>query len=277
MNEQSTTATAALNELLRIMACLRHPSLGCPWDLQQSFATIAPHTLEETYEVLDCIERGDLQHLPEELGDLLFQVVFYARLGEEAGLFDFNAIAQLISGKLLRRHPHVFPRATLDSFGAEPTLDANGVSQQWEAIKADERRAAQDDHSILADVPLALGALLRAAKLQKRASRHGLDWPDAAQVMHKLDEELSELKAALARGAQAEIAEEFGDLLFSVVNLGRHLHCEAESALRAANRKFERRVRAVEALCAAAGKNMRDCGAAELDEWWRQVKREQEQ
>jgi ATP diphosphatase len=266
----------AMAELLRIMACLRHPTLGCPWDLQQSFATIAPHTLEETYEVLDTIERGDLDHLPEELGDHLFQVVFYARLGEEQGSFDFDAIARGISTKLLRRHPHVFPDATLDSFGAKPELDADGVSRQWEAIKADERQAAQRDTSILADVPNALTALLRAAKLQQRASRHGLDWPDAVEVMAKLDEEVMELKDVLADGARAAVVAEFGDLLFTVVNLGRHLGLDAETELRAANRKFERRVRAMEALCAAENRIMKDCDAAELDVFWQRVKRAEE-
>jgi ATP diphosphatase len=266
----------AMAELLRIMACLRHPTLGCPWDLQQSFATIAPHTLEETYEVLDTIERGDLDHLPEELGDLLFQVVFYARLGEEQGRFDFDAIARGIATKLLRRHPHVFPDAMLDSFGTRPELDADGVSRQWEEIKADERQATKSDTSILADVPLALTALQRATKLQKRASRHGLDWPNAADVMTKLDEEVVELKDALVNGARAQAAAEFGDLLFTVVNLGRHLGLDAEAELRAANRKFEQRVRAVEALCAAENRNMKDCDAAELDAYWQRVKRAEE-
>ncbi|MDR0780720.1 MAG: nucleoside triphosphate pyrophosphohydrolase, partial [Pseudomonadales bacterium] len=239
--------------------------------------SIAPHTLEETYEVLDAIERGDFTHLREELGDLLFQVVFYARLGEEAGTFDFEAIARGIGTKLLRRHPHVFPSATLESFGATPTLDAAGVNQQWEAIKADEREtqqraAMQRDASLLADVPLTLTALLRAAKLQKRASRHGLDWPNAHEVMAKLEEEVAELKSALAEGARDSITEEFGDLLFTVVNLGRHLGLEAESVLRAANRKFERRVRAVEALCAADARTLQACSAAELEAYWQRVK-----
>jgi ATP diphosphatase len=260
-------------ELLRIMACLRDPALGCPWDLQQSFATIAPHTLEETCEVLDTIERGDLKHLPEELGDLLFQVVFYARLGEEMGEFDFDTIARGISTKLLRRHPHVFPNASLNSFGTKGVLDADGVSVQWEAIKADERQSAERDASILADVPLTLTALLRAAKLQKRASRHCLDWSSATEVTDKLDEELAELKDALADGAREHVAEEFGDLLFTMVNLGRHLGLEAETELRAANRKFERRVRAVEALCADESRTMKDCTVAELDAYWQRVKR----
>jgi MazG family protein len=266
-----TNRSAAMEELLRIMDCLRHPTLGCPWDLQQSFATIAPHTLEETYEVLDTIERGDFDHLPEELGDLLFQVVFYARLGKEAGKFDFDTIARLISDKLLRRHPHVFPEATLASFGRKPEIDAEGVSKQWEDIKAGERQAKRDP-SILADIPLALSALLRATKLQKRVSRHGLDWSQAEEVIGKLEEELSELKAAMAQNAQEEMAEEFGDLLFTVVNLGRHLNIDAEAALRAANRKFERRVRALEALCAADGKQLQDCDAAALDAYWQRVK-----
>lgn len=261
-----------LRDLLRLMACLRDPQAGCPWDLQQDFASIAPHTVEEVYEVVDAIERGDLEHLPEELGDLLFQVVFYARLGEEAGLFDFDAIAERILTKLLHRHPHVFPDATLESFGRLGALAAGDVGHQWEAIKAAERQAREQDTSILADVPLALTALLRAAKLQKRAARHGFDWANADGVLEKLQEEAQELQQARAIEDSAAVAEEYGDLLFTVVNLGRHLGVDAETALRGANRKFERRVRAMEALLQAQGKGFGEMNAQQLDACWRQVK-----
>lgn len=261
-----------LRDLLRLMACLRDPQAGCPWDLQQDFASIAPHTVEEVYEVMDAIERGDLEHLPEELGDLLFQVVFYARLGEEAGLFDFDAIAGRILTKLLHRHPHVFPDATLESFGRPGALAAGDVGYQWEAIKAAERQAREQDTSILADVPLALTALLRAAKLQKRAARHGFDWDNADGVLEKLQEETLELQQARATEDSTAVAEEYGDLLFTVVNLGRHLGVDAETALRGANRKFERRVRAMEALLQTQGKVLGEMNAQQLDACWRQVK-----
>jgi len=269
---QDKAQDGKLRELLRLMACLRDPQGGCPWDLQQNFASIAPHTVEEVYEVIDAIERNDLEHLPEELGDLLFQVVFYARLGEEAGLFDFETIAGRIVDKLLQRHPHVFPDATLASFGRRGALAAEDVGSQWEAIKAAEREARQQDASILADVPLALTALLRAAKLQKRAARQGFDWPDADGVLDKLQEETQELQQARAAENSADVAEEYGDLLFTVVNLGRHLGVEAETALRAANRKFERRVRAMETLLQMQGLTLGELDAQQLDACWRQVK-----
>ncbi len=229
---------AAVTQLLRIMERLRDPQRGCPWDLQQGFASIAPHTLEEVYEVIDAIETGDMEQVRGELGDLLFQVVFYAQLGREQGLFDFNAIAAGIGAKLLHRHPHVFPGGTLDGATAEPAISADQVLLNWEAIKAEERAARQGSKpaSVLADVPLALTALLRAAKLQKRAAGQGFDWRNSEGPFAKIDEEVAELKQALGAADQAAVEEEFGDLLFTLVNLSRHLGVNPETALRAANR-----------------------------------------
>lgn len=265
---------AALKRLLLIMQRLRDPQRGCPWDLKQDFASIAPHTLEEVYEVIDAIETGDMQQVRDELGDLLFQVVFYAQLGREQGLFDFDAIATGIGTKLLQRHPHVFPGASLDGASPAPDISADQVVQNWEAIKAEERRRRQAGRpvSVLDDVPLALTALLRAAKLQKRAAGQGFDWRDPDGVFAKVDEELAELREARARADQAAVEEEFGDLLFTLVNLARHLDVNAESALRAASRKFEQRFRAMEQQLAGEGRDMRQLSDAELDEYWNKVK-----
>jgi ATP diphosphatase len=264
----------AVKQLLRIMARLRDPERGCPWDLQQTFATIAPHTLEETYEVIDAIETGDMEQVRGELGDLLFQVVFYAQLGREQQLFDFNDIAAGIGAKLLHRHPHVFPAGTLDDTGPAPGISADQVVQNWEAIKAEERKGRQGDKpgSVLDDVPLALTALLRAAKLQKRAAGQGFDWRDSSGVFAKVDEELAELREALKASDKAAVEEEFGDLLFTLVNLSRHLDLNPETALREANRKFEKRFRAMEQLLQADGRNMRQLSESDLDEYWNKVK-----
>jgi ATP diphosphatase len=265
---------AAVTHLLRIMERLRDPQRGCPWDLQQSFASIAPHTLEEVYEVIDAIETGDMEQVRGELGDLLFQVVFYAQLGREQGLFDFNAIAAGIGAKLLHRHPHVFPGGTLDGTTAEPGISADQVILNWEAIKAEERAARQGSKpaSVMADVPLALTALLRAAKLQKRAAGQGFDWRNSDGPFAKIDEEVAELKQALAAGDQGAVEDEFGDLLFTLVNLSRHLGVNPETALRAANRKFETRFRAMEEQMRADGRDMNTLSEAELDKYWNKAK-----
>jgi ATP diphosphatase len=265
---------SAVTQLLQIMERLRDPARGCPWDLQQSFASIAPHTLEEVYEVIDAIETGDMHQVQGELGDLLFQVVFYAQLGQEQGLFDFNSIAAGIGAKLLHRHPHVFPGARLEDAGAAPDISADQVVVNWEAIKAEERARKQGGKpaSVLDDVPLALGALLRAAKLQKRAAGQGFDWRDSDGPFAKIDEEVGELKEALAASDQAAVEDEFGDLLFTLVNLSRHLDVNPETALRAANRKFEQRFRAMEALLRAEGRDMKALSEAELDEYWNKAK-----
>jgi ATP diphosphatase len=260
--------------LLRIMQRLRDPERGCPWDLQQTFASIAPHTLEEVYEVIDAIESGDMEQVRGELGDLLFQVVFFAELGKEQGLFDFNAIAAGIGKKLLERHPHVFPGAVLDGQVTAQNITPEQVVQNWELIKAEERQRRQGARpaGALDDVPLALTALLRAAKLQKRAAGQGFDWRNADGPFAKIDEEMAELKAALAEGDKAAVAEEFGDLMFTLVNLSRHLDVNPETALRAANRKFERRFRAMEAQMLADGRHMRELSEAELDAYWNKAK-----
>lgn len=263
----------ALKRLLDIMSALRDPQHGCPWDLQQDFASIAPHTLEEVYEVIDAIEQGTLDHLEAELGDLLFQIVFYAQLGQERGDFDFASIAQGIGSKLLQRHPHVFPDGTLASAGHKPELGADDVSVNWEQLKQIEREQKQQGSaSRLDDVPFALPALMRAAKLQKRAATVGFDWKDRRGVLDKLREELAELEQALDAGDAQGITAEFGDLMFTMVNLSRHLGLNPESALRAANRKFESRFRVVEQLASAENRLLQDLDEAALDAYWLRAK-----
>lgn len=256
-----------VERLRTIMRALRDPSRGCPWDREQTFASIVPHTLEEAYEVADAIESGALDALPGELGDLLFQVVFYCQLGEEGGLFDWDTVVAAIAEKLVERHPHVFADAR--------AADAEAVTERWEAAKAAERRrATPGEASELDDVPLALPALTRARKLQRRAARVGFDWPDAGGAWAKIREELDELAEAAgsATGGEAAIAEECGDLLFAVVNLARHLDCDPEAALRAANAKFERRFRSVESALAERGERAEDAGLDVLDALWDEAK-----
>ena len=226
-----------IKKLLDIMATLRDPQRGCPWDLEQSFATIVPHTLEEAYEVADVIERDALHELPDELGDLLFQVVFYAQLGSEAGLFTFDDVTAAICEKMIRRHPHVF--------AADERGDAAGQLRRWEDIKAAERGAQVA--SALDSVPVGLPALTRAQKIGKKAGRVGFDWPDQTGVARKVAEECDEFVAAAADADPDAMADELGDILFSVVQLGRHSGIDTEQALRAATRKFERRFRRMEA------------------------------
>jgi ATP diphosphatase len=263
----------SLQDLLTLMDCLRDPYNGCPWDLKQDFASIAPHTLEEVYEVIDAIERGDHGHLADELGDLVFQVVFYARLGKEAGLFDFDTIVDVITSKLLRRHPHVFPAATLASFGKVRTDHAEAVTANWEAIKAEERSGKQAGFSsALDDVPQALPAMLRAAKLQKRAANRRFDWPHVDGVFDKLAEEIAELQEARHSNDAAAVQDELGDVMFTMVNLARHLQVEPEQALRQANRKFEQRFRLLEQRIAADGLAMENVDTDQLEQYWQQVK-----
>ena len=266
----------AIAALLELMARLRDPQHGCPWDREQTFATIAPYTIEEAYEVADAVERGGPEALRDELGDLLFQVVFHARMAEEKGWFDFAAVARGIRAKLIRRHPHVFEQPGL-------AADAGQLSRVWEEQKARERAqaargGAEADHSALADVPRALPALTRAAKLGRRAARVGFDWESATQVRDKVLEEVREIEEALADQGRADddgkLAEEVGDLLFAVANWGLHLRIDPEEALRAANAKFERRFRHMEALAAAQGSALQSLDAAQWDALWRQAKRE---
>jgi MazG family protein len=255
---------APLDRLRAIMVRLRDPVTGCPWDVEQTFQTIAPYTLEEAYEVADAIERGDFDELKSELGDLLFQVVFHARMAEEAGLFDFNAVAGAIADKLERRHPHVF---------GDEAAKADAVSQKarWEDIKAAER-SAKAQHGVLDDVPVALPALARAAKLTKRAARVGFDWPSTAEVFAKLDEEVAELKVEIAAGSPERMKDEVGDLLFVVANLARKLGIEPEDALRGSNAKFVRRFAFIEAELAKDGRTPDQSDLTEMDALWNGAK-----
>jgi MazG family protein len=264
--------TTSLAELLRIMARLRDRERGCPWDLEQTFATIAPYTIEEAYEVADAIERNDLVELKDELGDLLFQVVFHARIAEEAGAFAFADVARAICDKMLRRHPHVF--------GSQQVASSAEQTERWEEIKREERAAAAspvgDDEAApggqLDDVPVALPALTRATKLGKRAASVGFDWPDTAGVRAKVDEELAELDAAAAARDDAAVAAEMGDLLLTIANWCRHLKLDPETCLRAANAKFTTRFRAVEHEVARDGRDWQSYDAPELDALWRRAK-----
>ncbi|WP_346836826.1 nucleoside triphosphate pyrophosphohydrolase [Microbulbifer sp. SAOS-129_SWC] len=261
-----------VEDLLHLMARLRDPDGGCPWDLKQTFATIVPSTIEEAYEVAEAIEAEDFEHLHEELGDLLFQVIFYAQLGSEQQRFDFARIVDTLVRKLLRRHPHVFPSGELRGDNTAAPIDEAEVKQNWEAIKAAER-GAKGEGGALDGVARGLPALTRAAKLQKRASRVGFDWPEIGGVLDKIEEELAELREALAADDSAAAREELGDLLFSCVNAARHLQVEPEAALRQCNRKFESRFSAVEAALAAEGRTPTDASLAELDQLWERAKR----
>jgi ATP diphosphatase len=302
----TTEARKSISDLLAVMAALRTPGSGCPWDLEQTFRTIAPYTIEEAYEVADAIERGDMGALEEELGDLLLQVVYHARMAEEAGAFAFADVADAITAKMVRRHPHVF--------GSEAERAAGATPGFWERIKAEERagkagggqqrapeqgsaplpaleasearlvvRGEREAPSVLADVPAALPALTRAVKLQNKAARVGFDWPSLGPVLDKLKEELAELEAEVSAarahaGAEPErdrIAEEFGDLLFVAANVARHLQVDPEGALRAANQKFVRRFRRIEELLAAEGRTPRDSTLEEMDRLWDRAKAEE--
>jgi ATP diphosphatase len=256
----------SIDRLRAIMAALRDPARGCPWDKEQTWATIAPHTLEEAYELADAIERGDANHVRDELGDLLFQVVFQARIAEEQGLFDFDAVAAAISDKLERRHPHVFGAATVRS-AAEQT-------RAWEEHKAAERRASGSAAGTLDGVALGLPALTRAAKLGRRAAGVGFDWSRATDVLAKVDEECTELKGALDEGRSCAVVEELGDVLFSLAQFARHAGIDPEAALRSANAKFERRFQRMETWLAEQGRAPRDATPDELETLWAKAKQE---
>jgi len=249
-----------IDRLVGIMAKLRDPRGGCPWDVEQTFATIAPYTIEEAYEVADAIERGDMDDLKSELGDLLFQSVFHARMAEEAGLFDFDDVAAAIADKLERRHPHVFGDETAQA-------DDKAQKARWEDIKAAERKARAQG-GVLDDVPVGLPALTRAAKLTKRAGRVGFDWPSTDEVFDKLAEEVEELRVEIAAGDKAKAREELGDLLFVVANLARKLDVEPEDALRAANAKFVRRFGFIEAELEKDGRSPEQSTLEEMDRLW---------
>ena len=258
-----------MSRLLEIMRRLRDPETGCPWDIEQDFASIAPYTIEEAYEVAAAIERADWAELEGELGDLLLQTVYHTQMGAEAGHFTFESVANAISDKMVTRHPHVFGDESRDKSADQQTTD-------WEKIKAAER-AGKEQRGTLDGVAIGLPALLRAVKLQKRAARVGFDWPETAQVLDKMQEESRELVEAQETLSQAEIEEEFGDLLFVMANLGRHLKVDPEAALRAANAKFTRRFEAIEAALKAKGKTPADSTLEEMDALWDAAKEAEKQ
>lgn len=259
-----------ISRLIEIMAALRDPDTGCPWDQQQTFATIAPYTIEEAYEVADAISRGDLPHLKDELGDLLLQVVYHSRMAEEQGAFAFGDVVDAVTSKMIRRHPHVFGTEAERAAGAAPGF--------WDKVKAAEKNA-DESQSILSDVPVTLPALTRAIKLQNKAAKVGFDWPSLAPVFAKLEEEIGELRAEIEKSGDKPtaddpaIAEEFGDLLFVVANVARHLKIDPETALRAANDKFTRRFRHIEQQLAARGSSPAQSNLAEMDALWDEAKR----
>ena len=256
-----------MEELLEIMARLRDRESGCPWDREQTFASIAPYTIEEAYEVADAINRDDMEDLQDELGDLLFQVVFYSQMAREAGYFDFQDVVESISTKMLRRHPHVF--------GGAPAGDSEELGREWERHKAEERRAKyQDDtRSLMDGVARALPALARAGKLQKRAAKVGFDWPHISGVIEKVHEELGEVLQEMEADSRSErTQEEIGDLLFACANLARHVGVDAESVLRESNEKFERRFRTLEAMLSAQGTNAAEASLEEMDALWERIK-----
>ena len=271
-----SAAARGIDRLIEIMARLRSPDGGCPWDLEQTFATIAPYTIEEAYEVADAIERDALDELPDELGDLLLQVVFHAQMAREAALFEFADVANRIGDKMVRRHPHVF--------GAVEASTPAAVKTNWEDIKAAEKaESGRKPVSVLDDVPTALPALVRAEKLQKRAARVGFDWPDTVDVLDKIEEEIRELRQEMAASESAGsanagpdhvagIGEEIGDLLFALVNLARRLDVDAETALRAANAKFTRRFRFIEQSLANGDRSPKDATLEEMDALWDEAK-----
>ena len=262
------TPSRDIARLIEIMAALRTPGTGCPWDLEQSFDTIAPYTIEEAYEVADAIARGDLDDLRDELGDLLLQVVFHARMAQEQGAFDFDDVVESLTAKLVRRHPHVF--------GEARGLTPKGVEGLWERIKAAERAekvgSASGKETALAGVPVALPALTRALKLQAKAGKVGFDWNDPLAVLAKIREEADEIERELAAGDRATAAAEVGDLLFALVNLARHLDADPEAVLRATNSKFERRFAAIERALADRGKTPQTATLEEMDDLWNQAK-----
>lgn len=265
-----------ISSLLEIMAALRNPETGCPWDVEQDFSSIAPYTIEEAYEVADAIERNDLLDLKDELGDLLLQVVFHARIAEEMNVFGFDDIVEAICHKMIRRHPHVF--------GDETARQAGMAKGMWESIKAEEKadkratRLAEgqppEDHGpgYLDSIAVALPALTRALKLQQKAARVGFDWKEAAPILGKIEEELTELTTAIEGQERAEIAEEFGDLLFSIVNYGRHLGVDPEAALRQTNEKFRKRFHHVEASLSETGSSLEEATLDEMEQLWQDAK-----
>ena len=280
-NDDGLGALTAIDRLIAIMTMLRDKQHGCPWDLEQTIKSLLPYTLEEVYEVADAIENNDLVELEDELGDLLFQVIFYAQIAKEQGAFDFQDIATAISDKLVRRHPHVFPAGDIEQFGIPQDISAQQVVVNWEAIKEIEREekrkkggsaAVEKNESILDDVPRALPAMERARKLQKRAAQVGFDWAEIAPVLNKLKEEIAEFEEALASGDHERMSDELGDVLFATINLARHSKIEPEVALRSTNRRFELRFKWIEVALSKQGKVFKDANLEELDALWDQAK-----
>jgi len=266
------TKTYGIEDLTHLMARLRKPDTGCPWDLKQDFQSIVPHTLEETYEVVDAIERGDFTHLREELGDLLFQIIFYSQMAKEQNLFNFDEIIDALTAKLLKRHPHVFPDGSLHSerkTGVVP--EQSEIRKTWEQLKAKDR-LEKGALGRLADIPLALPPLTRSEKLQKRAANHGFDWPDYRPVLDKVDEELAELREAIELNDAQYIEEELGDLIFACINLGRHRGINLDTCLRRANQKFEARFGEMEVIAENDNLEFDDLSLDEKNDLWLQVK-----
>lgn len=281
-NDSGLEALTAIDRLIAIMTMLRDKQHGCPWDLEQTIKSLLPYTLEEVYEVADAIENNDLVELEDELGDLLFQVIFYAQIAKEQGAFDFQDIATAITDKLVRRHPHVFPDGDVEKFGIQQDISAQQVVVNWEAIKELEReekrkkggkQVAQEVESILDDLPRALPAMERARKLQKRAAQVGFDWAEIAPVLEKLKEEVAEFEEALASGDLERMSDELGDVLFAAINLARHSKIEPEVALRSTNQRFETRFKWIEAALSQQGKAFKDANLEELDALWDQAKK----
>lgn len=268
----------SVEDLLYLMERLRDPEGGCPWDIKQTFDTIVPYTLEEVYEVVDAIESKDYGHLKEELGDLLFQIIFYSQIGKESNYFAFSDIVHTLVDKLVRRHPHVFPDGALYSEKHDSEIDETKIKANWEKIKQQERdekaqvASTQSPTSVLDDIPLALPALQRAEKLQKRASVQGFDWDNPMPVIDKIEEEIAELREAIASGQQEHVQDELGDVFFALANLSRHLNVKSEVALRGTNNKFTRRFRFVESELTKQGIVMSDADLAVMDALWDKAK-----
>lgn len=266
------SAQYQLDDLLYLMSRLRDPNGGCPWDQAQTFNSIVPYTIEEVYEVADAIEQTDFAHVKEELGDLLFQVVFYAQMGKEQDLFEFGDIIHTLVSKLIRRHPHVFPDGTLSSRNDHhQALSEGQVKGRWEAIKQQERDSKEPSKvkaSLLADIPRALPAIQRAEKLQKRASSVGFDWPEASQVLDKIEEEIAELREAMQAGNPTNIEDELGDVMFAMVNLARHVKVKPEMAIRSTNIKFERRFNYVEQTLLEQGSSLQQADLDTMEALW---------
>ncbi|WP_339857996.1 nucleoside triphosphate pyrophosphohydrolase [Pseudohongiella acticola] len=280
LKQDKKDQATAVAQLVQLMAYLRDPEHGCAWDRKQTLSSLTRHTLEEVYEVIDAVEQGDSVKICDELGDLLFQVVFYARIAEESGSFDLGDVADAILRKLLHRHPHIFPDGSLTSFGQPTELSADDVERNWELIKNAERENAargSEPVSVLDDVASALPAIERAGKLQKRASSVGFDWQETSQVLSCLQTEIAELQEALANSDSQAQEHELGDVLFTCVNLARHLKADPETALRRANQRFERRFRHLETSAREAGSSVAESTAETLEHYWQAAKRSENQ